>query len=85
MTIEEVGKLTRWQIQNVYFVDLDDIADEPSVPYKTVFYDSWERRGETKEQIDRRWQDYITRGRPAANPRNRPAPTGQGAGRGAGK
>jgi hypothetical protein len=62
MTMAEIGKLTPYQVRNVYF--RDEERDQPrvaksNVSYKEIFWKTWQRRGLREHQIEVQWQEYL--------------------------
>lgn len=63
LTLEQIGKLTLWQVNHVYFHPRDRegklvVVPSAGVPYEELFWDIWRARGLPDWRIEQKWQEH---------------------------
>lgn len=88
LSLDQVGRLTPWQVRNVYLIDRDPKTGLPVrkgqqgtwKPYKAIFYGVWQRRGLGKEAVDLLWTRYQEKQRQEGKKRGNRHGRGKGPG-----
>ncbi|MGE3804151.1 MAG: hypothetical protein AB7K24_05715 [Gemmataceae bacterium] len=62
LTLEQIGKLTLYQVGQIYFPPRDRagrliLPARRGVAYRELFFDVWRRRGLPEWRIVRKWQE----------------------------